>query len=193
MLHRTISLSLVILFVHSCCAWGQVHEKPAMAKETHPPLNAVPTKQAAPPSEQVDEIETAAFRSLLTSAFSKPDPKYTKGIVLTSNQNDRKDLRFLNDLHLGSIVVHPLSDIATRKTFLDKHKRKVSELEYKKPLPGVKEYALRHTKWISDTQVEVSWFVCYTHKCGYGGTYELVRKQGKWIVKGIKKWSEYRT
>lgn len=154
-------------------------------------------KQAEARTLQESEIEAAAFRSLLTANERKSDLQATHIVVLWAQNQDRKDIRFLKDLHRSDILVRRFEEIKKVATYDDPRSEALgigARVDYRDRATGrdATVYTLDKIKWISESEAEIHCFVAPNPRGGWGGTYELVRKNGKWSVKGIKKGSEYR-
>lgn len=197
---RRLTFGIGVVFFTLLCGIGQAQER-SEANQDSSPQKTASSKQNEQRSRQEKEIETAAFRFLLT------DPPMTSDIqsetlskyvfVLSVQENDRTDLRFLKDLHLSKMVVRRFTEITMEVVYPDSDSKRLDmggSLEYRDKVPGmgVIIISLDRVEWISDDAAEIHWFASPIPHYGRMGTYELVRKHGKWSVRGIKKGSEFR-
>ena len=194
--YRRLAFGIGVAFFTVLCGIGQAQERSEANQDGSAPKSIVPAKHKEQ-RRQEDAIEAAAFRALLTAYVQKSDRHSPQFVVLSTEKHDRADLRFLKDLHRSDIVVRRFEEIKIEETFDDPRARALGLSgidEYQDRATGrhATVYSLDEIKWTSDTTAEIHYFVAPNPRGGYIGTYELVRKNGRWSVKGIKPGSEYR-
>ena len=190
----TCSICFVTIFLSLCSISCPAQEKTDAANDARPSPTSLPTKQAAQRARQEKEIEAAAFLALLTNPDTKPNPNSTKVLVLDTDHGDRTDLHFLKGFPMQGMVIHPFADIVIKEIAFSNEPRDGGMRTYLEKVSGAKavKYSISRTRWMSDNEVEVDWFVTSYPQFGLGGTYQLFRKNGKWIGKQIKPGSMFR-
>lgn len=103
--------------------------------------------------------------------------------------------RFLKGLNLHGMVIHPFADIVIKEVPFSNEAADGGMRTYLEKVSGDKavKYSISRARWVSDSEVEVDWFVTSYPQFGLGGTYQLIRKNRKWIGKQIKPGSMFRT
>ncbi|MCW3096410.1 MAG: hypothetical protein JWL77_2028 [Chthonomonadaceae bacterium] len=114
-------------------------------------------------------------------------------LILDTYHGDRADLRFLKGLNMEGMVIRRFADIDT-KYVPSSNERTGGMMTYQDKATGDKatKYSIGSIRWVSDNEVEVHWFKTSYPHFGMGGTYQVIRTKGKWIVKQITPDSLYR-